>query len=94
MADTDKTDDDDNNNHDAKTPQSPDSAVVAGGEMPSFHVVGRKDSRVNPCLTLELHSREPCFGGSEKILWEHDRGHVLPQDREFCDRLIDFLGVP
>ena len=65
--------------------------------IPSFHVMGRKDSRVSPHLTLELYSLEPCFGQNDscqKILWEHDRGHVLPQDRAFCDRLLEFLAEP
>ena len=65
--------------------------------MPSFHVVGRKDSRVSPHLSLELYHLEPCFGKDDthqKILWEHDRGHVLPQDTTFCNRLIEFLAEP
>jgi len=65
--------------------------------MPSFHVVGRKDCRVSPSLTVELHDREPCFCGrkhTDKVLWEHDRGHVLPQDQKFCERLLEFLAAP
>jgi len=63
--------------------------------IPSFHVVGKNDHRVSPCLSLELYSLEPCFGGEssqQKVLWEHDRGHVLPQNREFCERLLKFLS--
>ncbi len=67
--------------------------------MPSFHVVGKKDSRVSPRLTMDLYNLEPCFGRGEleentKTLWQHDRGHVLPQDLKFCNRLIEFLAVP
>lgn len=67
--------------------------------MPSFHVVGKKDSRVSPRLTMDLYNLEPYFGRGEqeeentKILWEHDRGHVLPQDLKFCNRLIEFLAM-
>ena len=66
--------------------------------MPSLHVVGNKDSRVSPHLTMDLYNLEPCFGGGEqgentKILWEHDRGHVLPQDLKFCNRLLEFLAT-
>ena len=77
-------------------------AAPAERYMPSFHVVGSKDSRVSPCLTMELYDLEPCFGRGEqrqgeeeenKVLWEHDRGHVLPQDLKFCDRLLEFLSA-
>jgi pimeloyl-ACP methyl ester carboxylesterase len=91
-----KSNDDDHDDHRTESRQI--SGTVAGRRtMPSFHVVGRKDSRVSPHLTLELHSLEPCFDEREnhpKILWEHDRGHVVPQNREFCNRLLGFLAVP
>ena len=79
----------------------PDSSgtTVERRTMPSFHVIGRNDSRVSPSLTLELHDMEPCFCGrkhdtEDKVLWEHDRGHVLPQDQKFCGRLLEFLAAP
>jgi len=75
-----------------------DYRTAAGKKiMPSFHVLGTKDSRVSPQHTMELRSLEPCFGGrdnSQNILWEHSRGHVLPQDRKFCDKLFQFLAMP
>ena len=88
-----------NSNGERKTKAFPCSAITPKRTMPSFHVLGRQDTRVSPYLSLELHSLEPCFGGgrdetSYKVLWEHGRGHILPTNREFCDRLLGFLATP
>lgn len=92
----DESNDDEHNNEKVNDHDNP-GTTMERRSIPSFHVVGRKDSRVSPCLTLELHDMEPCFFGrkyTDKILWEHDRGHVLPQDQKFCERLIKFLAAP
>ena len=91
-----KTNGDDHDDHLTESLQISGSAE-SRRTMPSFHVVGRKDSRVSPHLTLELHSLEPCFDVKEnhrRVLWEHDRGHVVPQNQDFCNRLLEFLAVP
>lgn len=89
--------DDRPNEHEATLPQFQEKSTtfMKRNIMPSFHVVGKKDSRVSPSLTLELHDMEPCFCGSDnKVLWEHARGHVLPQDQKFSERLLEFLAKP
>jgi pimeloyl-ACP methyl ester carboxylesterase len=58
--------------------------------IPSFHVLGRQDQRVPNSLSRQIYLNETCFAG-KAIVWEHDRGHVLPQDYPFCQRLIEFL---
>lgn len=61
--------------------------------LESLHVIGRQDGRVPQHLSRHLYAREACFGGIDKaILWEHDRGHVIPQNKEFCTAVLDFLG--
>lgn len=80
-------------------PNTDNERIVTESCMPSFHVVGNKDSRVSPRLTMELYDLEPCFGRGKqqrknsRVLWEHDRGHVLPQDLDFCNRLLEFLST-
>jgi hypothetical protein len=59
--------------------------------IPSLHVLGNNDHRVRPYLTRKVYLEEPCFGFGSGILWEHPRGHVLPQDRNFCNRVLEFL---
>ena len=91
-----KSNNDDDDDH-LTEPLKISGSATGRRTIPSFHVVGRKDNRVSPHLTLELHSLEPCFDvrkKDRKVLWEHDRGHVVPQNRDFCDRLLEFLTVP
>jgi hypothetical protein len=62
--------------------------------IPSLHVLGNNDYRVRPYLTREVYMEEPCFGFGSGILWEHPRGHVIPQDRNFCNSVLEFLADP
>jgi hypothetical protein len=62
--------------------------------IPSLHVLGNNDYRVRPYLTREVYMEEPCFGSGSGILREHRRGHVIPQDRNFCNRVLEFLADP
>ncbi|OEU14826.1 hypothetical protein FRACYDRAFT_241385 [Fragilariopsis cylindrus CCMP1102] len=48
---------------------------------------------VRKCI-LVIYLEEPCFGLGSGILWEHPRGHVLPQDRNFCNRVLEFVTDP
>lgn len=69
--------------------------------MPSLHVWGLKDDQVRPQFTRDVYLKEPCFGlgcfdsdsDSDYIqIWEHPRGHVVPQDRNFCNHVLEFLS--
>ncbi len=100
VQEPDNTDDDSGTRTGEKKngPNTDEEGIATERCMPSFHVLGNKDSRVSPRLTMELYDLEPCFGRGEqqqknKVLWEHDRGHVLPQDLDFCNRLLEFLSA-
>ena len=54
--------------------------------LPSLHLIGEKDTSVNPKLSLQLASM---FEGSDILL--HDKGHLLPQKSAQCATLISFL---
>jgi predicted esterase len=64
--------------------------VPTRASIPSLHVVGNDDKRVPPNLTHQIYQYEACFH-DRCVIWEHTRGHVLPQDRPFCNKVIEFL---
>jgi predicted esterase len=64
--------------------------VPARISIPSLHVIGINDKRVPPKLTRQVYQYEACFH-DRCVIWEHKRGHVLPQDRPFCNAVIEFL---
>mmetsp|Transcript_28716 Transcript_28716/g.77769 ORF Transcript_28716/g.77769 Transcript_28716/m.77769 type:complete len:421 (+) Transcript_28716:666-1928(+) len=51
------------------------------GNRPSSNVGGDDASLPFPLMSDNNH----------KVLWEHNRGHVVPQDLAFCQRMIEFL---
>jgi hypothetical protein len=57
-------------------------------QIPSLHVMGSNDVRVRPELSFQL--AQQC-GFVDPKSWQHDRGHIVPQDFAFCQCVIDFL---
>ena len=58
--------------------------------IPTLHVIGAMDVRVHPELSYQLVHK---CGFVQPKVWKHDRGHVVPQDMNFCQYVIDFLSV-
>ena len=58
--------------------------------IPSLHLIGRKDSFVDPQLSLALVD---CFVGQvpPTVVW-HDKGHVISQTQSVCDQILAFLA--
>ena len=57
--------------------------------IPTLHVIGAMDVRVHPELSYQLIHQ---CGFVQPKVWKHDRGHVVPQDMNFCQYVIDFLS--
>lgn len=55
-------------------------------DVPSLHIFGERDTRVPPSAS---HDLARCFRGAQ--LFCHDRGHIVPQRSEDCERIISFL---
>lgn len=52
----------------------------------SLHCIGLKDNRVIPRKQHQLARRF-----TKARIFEHEKGHIVPQHRSFCKEIIDFL---
>lgn len=61
----------------------PDRETIS---LPSFHIIGKKDTSVRPTLSEDLsalfHDRQLLY---------HEKGHILPQASADCQAMIGFL---
>ncbi|KAL3937503.1 MAG: hypothetical protein SGBAC_007415 [Bacillariaceae sp.] len=56
-------------------------------DLPSLHVIGRKDTSVPPSHSKKLYN---CFVKGRKL--EHEKGHLLTQQSAQCATIIQFLN--
>eukprot|EP00536_Pseudo-nitzschia_multiseries_P012981 jgi/Psemu1/290620/fgenesh1_pg.528_\ len=75
------------NAQDADADADADASSRSSRETPN---IGEHDASRS---SLPLGSSSFSRNRHEKVLWEHDRGHVLPQDLAFCHRLLQFLAA-
>jgi pimeloyl-ACP methyl ester carboxylesterase len=61
-------------------------ARTANFELPSLHIVGRADSIVPSSASHRLALRFP-----ERLVLEHDAGHIIASTPEIRERFADFL---
>ena len=55
-------------------------------QLPSLHLIGTKDTSVDPALSLDLTQ----LFVEANIMW-HDKGHVIPQKSAECASIVAFL---
>jgi predicted esterase len=57
-------------------------------DVPTLHLIGRKDTSVAPKHSQELVD----LFKNAAVLW-HDKGHIIPQQSEQCYTIISFLDL-
>ena len=69
---------------------SPITSSKSSLGIPSFHIIGTKDTSVSPELSKKLYS---CFSHSsnDNILY-HEKGHMIPQRSFECSKIIQFIN--